>query len=166
MSRQPLKMDLLNVPKIQKMNSPLSILAASSNDEIGLGYQNTLVSISTAHNAIRNHKFWVFFSKLCFCFETIKCWLISDYGNSHLIAICNTTLQGCKGFFCWEFLFVAICSYENPTPFSIPLIDAVNDLFINNKWLDNDIDANHMSNILHLYCKHESRPCKNFFCRL
>lgn len=163
MSKQPLKMDLLNVPKIQRMNSPLSSLADNSNDEIGLGYHHTLVSIATAHNAIRKHKFWVFiFITFCFCFEIIKCWLICDYGNSHLIAICNTTLQGCKS----SLMRVFFCryTYGNTTLFSIPLIDAVNDLFINNKWLDNDIEANHMSNIFHLYCKLESRPCKNLFC--
>lgn len=37
------KMDLLKVPKIQKMNSPLSSVL-SSDDEHGLGFHHTLVS--------------------------------------------------------------------------------------------------------------------------
>lgn len=37
-------MDLLNVPKIQKMNAPMSSLMGDSSDEIGLGYHHTLVS--------------------------------------------------------------------------------------------------------------------------
>lgn len=44
MSKLPLKMDLLNVPKIQKMNAPMSSLMGDSSDEIGLGYHHTLVS--------------------------------------------------------------------------------------------------------------------------
>lgn len=48
MSRQPLdvKMDLLKIPKIQKMNSPMSPVK-SDDDDIGLGYHHTLVSVTT-----------------------------------------------------------------------------------------------------------------------
>lgn len=44
MSKKPLdvKMDLLGVPKIQRMNAPTS--PVSDDDEAGLGYHHTLVS--------------------------------------------------------------------------------------------------------------------------
>lgn len=47
MSKEPLnvKMDLLHVPKIQKMNSPISS-GKTDEDEIGLGYHHTLVSLN------------------------------------------------------------------------------------------------------------------------
>lgn len=48
MSKKPLdpKMDLLSVPKIQKMNSPISP-GKTDDDDIGLGYHHTLVSFKT-----------------------------------------------------------------------------------------------------------------------
>lgn len=48
MSRKPLdvKMDLLSVPKIQKMNTPMSP-DKTDDDDIGLGYHHTLVSFKS-----------------------------------------------------------------------------------------------------------------------
>lgn len=44
MSKQPLnvKMNLLSVPRIQKMNSSLE---PDEEDEVGMGYTHTLVSL-------------------------------------------------------------------------------------------------------------------------
>lgn len=46
MAKQPLngKVDHLLVPRIQKMNSPMSSIVTSDDEEIGLGYHHTLVS--------------------------------------------------------------------------------------------------------------------------
>lgn len=57
MSKQPLngKMNLLTVPKIQRMNSTMSV---TSDDEGGLGYHHTLVS--NLYNIFRCFGSWHF----------------------------------------------------------------------------------------------------------